>query len=141
LPEARRSFVDCAELAALTSRYDRAAAEVVFAPAASRLSLLYDNPWGLGNEGPAIFRAAGAYDARAARALLDSLPDDPPPPQPGVANGKPSHTSKADARLALAEVLGLPPRLRLREPSPPGPLGDDWIGSLDDRGMDRHEGP
>jgi hypothetical protein len=75
--------------------------------------------------------------------LLDSLPDDPPPPPPGVANGIPSHTSKAEARIALAEVLGLPPRLRLRlrEPSPLGPFADDWIGDFDDRGMDRHEGP
>ncbi|APW59122.1 carboxypeptidase-like regulatory domain-containing protein [Paludisphaera borealis] len=141
LPDVRQRYLDLAELAALTSRYDRAAAEVVFAPVAARLAALDDEPCGLGNEGPAIFRAAGAFDARAARALLDALPEDPPPldgRQAGFPNFR--HHSKAEARVALAEVLGLPPRLRLREPFMPIG-GDDWLEVLDDRGMGRIEGP
>ena len=86
MPDARRRYLDLAELATLTSRYDRAAAEVVFAPVAARVAGLDDGSWGLGNEGPAIFRAAGTFDARAAQALLDGLPEDPTPPKrpPGV---------------------------------------------------------
>ncbi|MDR3621780.1 MAG: hypothetical protein P4L85_20675 [Paludisphaera borealis] len=140
MPDGLQRYVSLAELAALTARYDRAAAEVVFAPVAARLAVLDDEPWGLANEGPAIFRAAGAFDARAARALLDTLPEDPPPSD-GRQTGFPNfrHHSKAEARVALAEVLGLPPRLRLREPFMPN-SADDWLEALVDRGMDRIEG-
>jgi hypothetical protein len=73
--------------------------------------------------------------------LLDALPDDPPPPtqQRGMAGVTPHH-SKADARVALAEILAVPPRLRLRELFRPR-TGDDWLEDLDDRGIDRIEGP
>ncbi len=140
---AGRRYRDLAELAALTSRYDRAAAEVVFAPLAARLPGLAGGDWGLGQDGPSTFKAAGTYDARAARALLDALPDDPTPPKrpPGVMiAGDFRHRSKADARVALAEILATPPRLRLRELFQPR-MGDDWLDDLDDRGMDRIEGP
>lgn len=140
---AGRRYLDLAELAALTSRYDRAAAEVVFAPVAARLPGLVDAPWGLGQEGPPTFRAAGTFDARAARVLLDALPEDPTPPKrpPGVMIASDfRHHSKTDARAALAEILAAPPRLRIRELFRPS-VGADWLQDLDDRGMDRIEGP
>jgi hypothetical protein len=118
----RERYLDRAELAARVARYDRAAADVIFAPLTDRLASLEDEFSGLGNEGPPIFQAAGAFDARIARSLLDSLPEDPPQldPSPG---GMPrySHQTKAFARLALARILALPPKLRLRELDP---LGD-----------------
>jgi hypothetical protein len=112
----RGRYLDRAELAARVARYDRAAAEVAFAPLAARLASLEDEFSGLGNEGPPIFRAAGAFDARIARSLLDSLPEDPPPPDPSP-GGMPRYSdqTKALARLTLARILALPPELRLRE--------------------------
>jgi hypothetical protein len=114
--QVRERYLDRAELAARVARYDRAAAEVVFAPLTDRLASLADEVSGLGNEGPPILRAAGAFDARIARSLLDSLPEDPPPPDPSP-GGMPrySHQTKAFARLAVAKILALPPELRLRE--------------------------
>jgi hypothetical protein len=116
LPQVRQHYLDRAELAVLVARYDRAAAEAVFAPVADRLVGLHEEPWGLGAEGPALFRAAGAYDARLARALLDALPEDPPPPA-GPPTGMPDfrHHTKAQGQIALARILALPPALRLRE--------------------------
>jgi hypothetical protein len=126
----RERYLDRAELAARVARYDRAAAEVIFAPLADRLASLEDEFSGLGNEGPPILRAAGAFDARIARSVLDSLPEDPPPPEPSP-GGMPqySHQTKALARLALARILALPPELRLRELVP---LDDEGsIGSFE----------
>ena len=123
--QARQQYFDLAELAVLVARYDRSAAEVVFAPVADRLARLVGEQWGLGSEGPAIFRAAGTFDARVARTLLDALPEDPPPPA-GPPTGQPNfrHHTKAEARIALARILGLPPALRLREPFlPHGDIG------------------
>jgi hypothetical protein len=131
-PDVRRHYLDLAELSALTARYDRAAAEVVFAPVAARVVGMDDEHWGLGGEGPALFRAAGAYDGRTARALLDGLPEDPPTPTgPTIRASDPRHHSRAQARIALARALGLPPALRLREPLMPQ-TGEDWLGVLDD---------
>jgi hypothetical protein len=126
-PDLRRQHLELAELAALVARYDRGVAEVVFAPVAARLSAMVDERWGLGGDGPALFRAAGAFDARAAKKLLDALPEDPKP----VAGrtGRASdfrHQTKARARITLARVLGLPPALRLREPLMPNDR-DDWF--------------
>jgi hypothetical protein len=114
------------------ARYDRPAAEAVFAPVADRLAGLVDPDWGLGHEGPALFRAAGAFDARAAKALLEALPEDPAPPA-GPPTGQPNfrHHSKAQARIALAKILGLPPGLRLREPFLTG-RGDDWLDDFEE---------
>jgi hypothetical protein len=118
--QARRQLLDWAELAAWVARYDRSAAEAVFASVADRLPELIEETQGLGGEGPAIFRAAGAFDARAARRLLDALPEDPEPPPPGPPRGQPSgwpnfrHHSKAQARIALARTIALPPSLRHR---------------------------
>lgn len=133
MPEVRQHYLDLAELAVLVARYDRGAAEAVFAPVSARLAGLNDEVWGLGNEGPPLFRAAGAFDARVARTLLDTLPEDPAPQQPGRPTGGSDfrHHSKAMARIALARVLGLPHGLRLREPSPPY-VGDDWFEELEE---------
>ena len=115
--EVRQHYLDLAELAALVARYDPAAAEAVFAPVADRIARLDDENWGLGNEGPAIFRAAGAFNARVAKTMLESLPEDPPPPpRRGSITPRFHHQSKLLARLALAETLGLPPALRYRQP-------------------------
>ncbi len=132
MPQVRQHYLDLAELAVLVARYDREAAEAVFAPVAARLVGLADELWGLGNEGPALFKAAGAFDARVAQSLLGALPEDPAPPV-GRPTGGPDfrHHSKAQARLALAESLGLPPGLRLREPLRPGG-DDDWLEVLDE---------
>ena len=127
----RQHDLDLAELAARVARYDRAAAEVVFATVADRLPDMVDESWGLGNEGPGIFRAAGAFDARVARALLNDLPEDPAAPA-GPPTGRPvfRHHTKAQARLALARTLGLPPGLRLRRPLLG--YGEDELGALDE---------
>jgi hypothetical protein len=134
LPQVRQHYLDLANLAALAGRYDRAAAEVVFAPVAARLPGLDDEHWGLGSEGPAIFRAAGAFDARAAKSLLDALPEDPTPPSPSnvIRASDNRHHSKARARIALARSLGLPPALRLRAPLQTYAASDDWLDALDD---------
>lgn len=132
MPQVRQHYLDLAELAVLVARYDRAAAEVVFAPVAARLVGLVDEQWGLGNEGPALFGAAGAFDARVAKALLDALPEDPAP-RVGRPTGGPDfrHHSKAQAQIALAKILARPPGLRLREPFLPN-RGDDWLEEIDD---------
>jgi hypothetical protein len=125
-------YRNLAELAALTARYDRAAAEVVFAPVAARLVATMDDNWGLGQEGPATFRAAAIYDARAAERLWDALPEDPPPPKdPNVVNaGSFRHHSKVQARIALAETLALPPAIRFRESR--NPNSDEWLKMIED---------
>ena len=133
-PQVRQHYLDLANLAALAGRYDCAAAEVVFAPVAARLPVLDDEHWGLGSEGPAIFRAAGAFDARAAKALLEALPEDPTPPPPSnvIRATDRRHHSKDQARIALARSLGLPPSLRLRVPLQTYAAGEDWLAALDD---------
>ncbi|MGC8638564.1 MAG: hypothetical protein ACP5XB_01655 [Isosphaeraceae bacterium] len=125
----RKQYLDVAELAARVARYDRSAGEVACAAVAEHIAALDDQNWGLGNEGPAIFRAAGTFDPRIARAMLDSLPEDPPPPPTtGVITPRPHHQSKAQARLALAEILALPPAIRFQQPF----LATDtsWHGSF-----------
>ncbi len=131
----RQHYLDLAEVAALVARYDHSAAEAVFAPVADRLLELLDELQGLGIEGPTIFRAAGAFDARLARTLLDALPEDPERPAspptgrpPGWPNFR--HHTKAQARIALARILALPPGLRLRELFPPDRY--DWVGDFED---------
>ncbi len=126
-PSTLHAYLDLVELAVLAARYDRAAAEVVFAPVAIRLVGLNDEQWGIGNECPAMFRAVGAYDARVARTLLDSLPKDP---APNAATSGFRFRRQAHVRIALARILGLSPALRLREPF----LPDDshWLGVLED---------
>lgn len=133
-PQTRQQYLELTKLAALIGRYDHAAAEVVFAPVASRLPLIDEQHWGLAAEGPAIFLAAGAFDARAAKALLDALPEDPtPPPASNVIRASDHrHRSKAQARIALARSLGLPRALRLHTPLPLQSVSDDWLNALDE---------
>ena len=115
--DVRKQYLDAAELAVLVARYDRPASEAVFAPVARSIVALDDESYGLGNEGVAIVRAAAALSPRTAKLMLDRLPEDPPPPpSTGVSVPRPYHQSKAQARLAAAEILGLPPALRYREP-------------------------
>lgn len=133
MPWHRQHYLDLAELANLTARYDRDAAEVVFAPVAARLIGLHDAFWGLNGEGPALYRAAGVFDARIARSLLDALPEDPSPPvgQERSTPGQSRQHSKAQARIALAEVLALPPGLRGRNPQP-NFFTNDWLAEIGD---------
>jgi hypothetical protein len=132
MPQTRQNYANLAELAMLIAQYDRSAAEVVFGPVAERVPGLLDEMWGLGNEGDAIFKAAAGYDARAAKVLLEALPEDPAPPTDGNANGpRPRHKTKAQARIAVARMLGLSPELRRREPLR-RTGGDDWLPGLED---------
>ena len=86
-PQARQAYANLAELAMLIARYDRSAAEVAFGPVAERIPGLLDEMWGLGNEGDAIFKAAAGYDARAAKVLVEALPEDPSSHPTGTPSG------------------------------------------------------
>lgn len=120
-----------AELAALTARYDRAAAEVVFAPVAARfVDLIEREGWGWGGEGVAALAAAAIFDAKAAKALVEALPDDPPPPNPAMPNFH--RRDKLQATVAAALSLGLPPGLRFREPFFPHQAVNDWVAAIED---------
>jgi hypothetical protein len=123
-PTILRVYLDVVELACLIARYDRASAEVILAPVVDRLAGLKDEQWGVHNEGPALFRAVGAFDARVARRLVDALPEDPSP------TGGFRFRRQVKVRIALARILGLAPALRLREPFVP----DDahWLEVLED---------
>jgi hypothetical protein len=98
LPNVRQLYVDLAELAVFVARYDRAAAEAVFAPVAARITDSVDARWGLGGEGPWLFRAAAAFDARVAKGLLDGLPEDPTPPVPRPTSGRDFRHGTTDRR-------------------------------------------
>ena len=130
-PQVRQQFLDLAELAARIARYDRKTAEAIFAPVVDRVASLDHEVHGMGQEGPAIFRAAGVFDAKVARDLLADLPEDPSPPaNPGRIRPAIWHRSKAQSRLALAQVLGQPPNLRLREPLIP--YSEEGFGYFED---------
>ncbi len=116
MPWTRQYYVNLGSLANVVARYDRAAAEAVFAPVAERIPALNDYHWGLGSEAPALFRTAAAFDGATARAIWAVLAADPPAPQEGrfVAN-EPRHQTRADARLDIAHTLSLPPVLRAND--------------------------
>ena len=126
-PTTLHHYLDLIELSVLLARYDRATADAVFAPVADQVRRVSEEAWGIGNECPAIFRAAGAFDARAARSLLESLPEDP---APIAATSFFRFPKQAQVRIALARMLGLPPSLRLREPFLPN--GPNWLTEFDD---------
>ena len=133
-PWHRQDYADLAELAAILGRYDRPAAEAVFAPVLDRVPGMDDQTWGLGNEVDDIFRAAAAFDPRSAVALLEALPDDPTPPSTGdrnLINNQFRHKAKADARLAVILALGQPPAIRMREINP-GMNSLQWMTEWDD---------
>jgi hypothetical protein len=101
-------------LAALVSRYDRAMAAVIYEPAGARLPALagQENGGGLLNGGVASpLKMLTAYDPRALAALIERLPA---PARVTRDNGQGwvSPSLENLARLAGAEVLGLPPGAR-----------------------------
>ena len=119
-----------AELAALIARYDRGAAEAVFAPVADRFDNIIEGEGWLGHEGVAALAAAAAFDARAAKALVEALPDDPPLPKPGEPGLR--RVDKFQSRTAVARILGLPPGLRFRESFIPSQPLNEWAAAIED---------
>ena len=108
-----RQYLDLIELAIRVARYDRASAEAVFTPVAARLLGLGDDIWKWpAKECPALLRAVGTFDARVARAVLDTWSED----REGTDRPDFRRHSKSRARITLAKILGLSPGLRLREP-------------------------
>jgi hypothetical protein len=127
--ETRQHDLVLAQLAALVARYDREAAETIFAPVADDAQALITYNFDLIEEGGAILQAAAAFDPRAALALIDALPEDPEPKQ-----GPPAFAPRAKekARLAVARALALSPGARRREAlRGPGQF-DLWPAALDD---------
>ena len=133
MPQDRQALATRAQLATLLARYDRAAADATFAPVAARLPAMAAEPWGLANEGDPIFRAATAYDPRAALALFHALPEDPvTPTNPPPGTPRFEHHTKTTARPAIARMLALPPELRRREALRLSPYADPWPVDLRD---------
>jgi hypothetical protein len=133
-PQVRQQYLVLAELAALVARYDREAAETVFAPVAENAQALIDDRLGLGNEAGAILQSAALFDPRAALAMLDALPEDPEPRQESRPDRPPIFTprTRQTARLAVARALALSPAARRREAlRVPGQF-DLWPAMLDD---------
>ena len=122
------TYLVLAQLAALVARYDREAAETIFAPVAENAPALIDDRFDLSDEAGAILQAAAAFDPRAALAMVDALPEDPEPKQGPRPGRPPAFTPriKEKARLAVARALALPPGARRREalagPRPVRPL-------------------
>jgi hypothetical protein len=132
--EIQRQYLALAQLAALVARYDREAAETIFAPVAENAQALIDDRFGLSDEAGAILRAAAAFDPRAALAMVDALSEDPGP-KPAQRPGAPpafSPRTKEKARLEFARALALPPAIGRREAlRSPGSF-DLWPTALDD---------
>ena len=125
-------YFGLAELAALVARYDRGAAEVVFAPVAAQFDqVVADQNRRLGADGFGALAAAGAFDARAAKALVDAFLGDPPLPRPGESVAL-RRNDKLQAGITVARILGLPPILRFREPFQTQQSMSDWIGAIED---------
>lgn len=130
-PPAPQIYLDLAELAAVVARYNRPAAEVVFAPVADRLGNMTEGEaWGLGDEGVAAIAAAAIYNARAVKAIIDAFPEDPPPPEPGQPGIH--RRDKARSRAVAARMLGLPPALRLRTSFLPNRPANDWAAAIEE---------
>jgi hypothetical protein len=92
------AVADLAALAMLVSRYDRAAADAIAAPALERLPML-TGPMALqGDWEPRVVGLIAAYDPRAIAALIGA----------GKTERKGAATVQAAARLAAAEMLGRP---------------------------------
>jgi hypothetical protein len=106
-----RNLACLAMLASLVARYDREAADAVFAPVADELpSLTAVKDFQLDQHINPLFQAAVAYDPRAAAALVERLSEDSPepPPLPSVPGPFRMHWPryyKADARRAAAQAL------------------------------------
>ncbi len=130
----RSSSLLLAQLAALAARYDREAAETIFAPVAENAPALVDDHAFLSEHTAAILRAASAFDPRAAVAMVDAMAEDPEPsrePQPGGPLAITPRT-KEMARIAVARALALPHALARREAlRVPGSF-DLWPAALDE---------
>ena len=133
-PEIRRQYLIVAQLAALVARFDREAAETIFAPVAGTAPALFDDRLGLTDEAGAILEATAAFDPRAALAIVDALPADPKPKQGPSTGGPPSFAPRVNekARLAVARSLALPLGARLREALRIPGQPDLWPAVLDE---------
>jgi hypothetical protein len=102
-----------ATLALLASRYERAMAAALVAPALERLPALLDRTNGPGGNSSSTFDLLAAYDVHALESLIRALP---PAARKTERNrdGWTSVSSEALARLAAAEALGRPPEERRR---------------------------
>jgi hypothetical protein len=104
--------LDMATLALFASRYDRAMAGAIAAPALDRLPSLLDRTDGGGYADDRVFLVLTAYDPRAVESLIRALP------------ASARRTERKDfplivaadpvARMAAAEMLGLPIEARRR---------------------------
>jgi hypothetical protein len=133
-PQIRRQYLVVAQLGALVARYDRDAAETIFAPVAENAQALIDDRFDLRDEAGAILQAAAAYDPRTALAMIDALPADAEPRQGPGPGSPPAFAPRINekARLAVARALALPPGARLREALRVPGQPDLWPAALDD---------
>ncbi|WP_435006864.1 carboxypeptidase regulatory-like domain-containing protein [Tundrisphaera lichenicola] len=102
-------------LAMLVTRYNRAVADAIAAPALERLpDFLVDSNGSYSNNLATIFKSLAAYDPRAIVPLLRSLPETTrvPPPERDTWTAA---SIEAQFRLAAAQILGFPPEARPRE--------------------------
>ena len=104
-----------ATLALLVSRYDRAMAEAIVAPALERLPSLLDRTNSHGSYADSsVFGLLAAFDVRALESLIRALPPAARKTE-RVRDGWTIVSSEALARLAAAEALGRRPDERRRE--------------------------
>ena len=132
--EIRRHYLILAQLAALVARYDRDAAETIFAPVAENARALIDDRFDLSNEAAAILQAAAAlrpprgpgHGRRLARRPRAEARD-----RAGQAHAHHA-THQADGPARGRPALALPPGARRREAlRVPGQF-DLWPAVLDD---------
>jgi hypothetical protein len=109
----RSALTEDASVALFVAPYDRRLAEVVAAPIFERLPGLAVEPESLGEEGVRLFRAIAAFDPRRIALLLAALPEEAKVTKKD-GNGWTRGSLDARARLAAAEILGLPPSARPR---------------------------
>jgi hypothetical protein len=101
-----------ATLALLVSRYDRAMAEAIVAPALERLPSLLDRTNSHGSYADSrVFSLLAAFDVRALESLIRALPPAARKTE-RVRDGWTIVSSEALARLAAAEALGRRPEER-----------------------------
>jgi hypothetical protein len=100
-------------LASLVSRYDRAMAAAIIAPALEHLPGVLGDTFGASYDKSTMFKALAAYDPRAVIALLRELPDSARR-APARNDGWNGASLDAQIRVAAAEALGLPVEERRR---------------------------
>jgi hypothetical protein len=109
----RFALMEDMSVALLVAPHDRRLAEVVAAPIFERLPALAVEPESLGEDVVRLFKALAAYDPRRIVPLLAALPEVAKVTKKD-ANGWTRVSFDARARLAAAEILGLPPSARPR---------------------------